>query len=162
VQEDKNTNPTSTDINPEIDRLQGTIERQFAEMDKAILAYSTGALALVIGFIGKLTPSPAPETKWLLYGGAGLLCMAILVTVLSFFCSTFECLIDIVSLHRINSQKPSLRPDLGIYDASTRWKVIWRWIRTYWLIYLLNMVSLFSFVSGIVLVVIFILKNTWK
>lgn len=142
--------------------LEEAITSQYAQFDKALLTLSSGGLALLLAFIEKITPHPAPCTKWLFYFAVVCFCIAILVTVASFFYSIFSHHVSCVSIQRIRQGKPSLRPDDSyVYEALTPRAAVWLWIKAYWLGHLMNFVAFFAFLSGVGLAVVFILINLW-
>jgi len=141
------TPPAGPDIDKDVylsDRksLIDALQDQLRSFDKYILTLSAGTFGLSLLFINQIAPNPRPDTLFLLIGAWCAFGISILSTLVSFQLSRKACLKQIDIIEAI------MRGDLGnnnnIYTKVTN---------------VLNWLSMFLFLLGIALLLIFCAQN---
>lgn len=119
---------------------------QTKEMDKTVLALSTGALALSITFLHDIAPHPILWTLIVLAASWIMLVICMLATLLSFYFSQLAHGLEIEKLDDDYTKTKS-------YESNNIWS------RT---TSFMNLFALILLVIGVGLLALFALVNVWK
>ena len=116
--------------------------------DKAILTLAAGALGLSITFVDKIAPLPQAATLWLLVTSWISFGFSIIITLSSFITSQWACVRqrEILDTQWLNSTQ-------GQKSIKNRWTRVTN---------ALNVVSILSFVAGVIFLCLFAFVNLSK
>jgi hypothetical protein len=120
-------------------------QSSYQQFDKAILALSTGGLALSVTFLRDIFQQKLIVDKWMLVASWGLFCLAILLTLSSFLTSQYAYgrQLEITEDYYVRKNKEALTAKNKFSRATA----------------VLNIVSAVSFILAVISTIVFVTIN---